>query len=208
MRIVEPSVAVLTCPGAECLRRIERAGRTCYKSTDNMTDASAARFVSMLLKRGHESVIEHESASVLIVCDRGVSHVIVRHRIASYSQESTRYVNYGGTDIAFIKPPGMFREAAGAWESAMTFAERAYHVMLQNGASPQIARSVLPNSLKTELVMTANMREWRHFLRLRTAPAAHPQMREVALMIARELSARVPVLFDEWKECAHDVEGE
>lgn len=210
MRIVKPEVS-LEWITADPLLVIERAGRTCYKSEDRITSDSAKQFVSMIKQRGHESVVEHAVASFRIVCDRGVSHEIVRHRIASFSQASTRYCNYSkakfGNEIQVICPPGLYPEngpgnvpAYAAWVEAMQTSEACYMEMLAAGCSPQIARSVLPNSLMTELVMTANFREWLHFIDLRTSAAAHPQMREVAAMIEEILVAHVPAIFDRKKE--------
>lgn len=207
MNVINASYHIETpIDGAEILKRIEKAGRTCYKSEDRITDESAKAFVRKLIERGHESVLEHESITVRFVCDRGISHEIVRHRLASYSQESTRYCNYSndrfGSELTFIKPC-FFKEAKGAycsWYNTMDFAECAYFDMLEDGCTPQEARSVLPNSLKTEVVMTANLREWRHFLKLRTAKAAHPQMRELTVPLLDELQERIPVVFDDIKE--------
>ena len=144
-------------------------------------------------------------------CDRGVSHEIVRHRLASYCQESTRYCNYGkgqfGKEITVIAPCFLNPNTDGwaLWKEGCEAAETAYFNLLSYGCSPQEARSVLPNSLKTEVVMTANIREWRHFLKLRCSPAAHPQMREVALMLLNEVHIKIPVLFDDlWKEYNSD----
>ena len=204
MKIINASYHIETpIDGAEILKRIEQAGRTCYKSEDRITAESAEAFVRMLIERGHESVLEHESITVRFVCDRGVSHEIVRHRIASYSQESTRYCNYSndrfGSELTFIKPC-FFKEKRGAycsWYNSMDFAECAYFDMLDDGCTPQEARSVLPSSIKTEVVMTANLREWRHFLKLRTAKAAHPQMRELTVPLLHKLQERIPVVFDD-----------
>jgi thymidylate synthase (FAD) len=200
MKIIEPSVT-LEWITPEALLTIEKAGRVCYKSEDKITEGSAEKFCTMIKQRGHESVVEHAVASFRIVCDRGVSHEIVRHRIASYSQESTRYCNYTkdkfGSEITVIQPPGLVDFALAHWKAAMKEAEARYFMLLDHGASPQIARSVLPNSLKTELVMTANFREWLHFIDLRTSPAAHPQMREIAEMIKKVLAEQVPYIFAE-----------
>ena len=204
MNIIPPSHTFLSpADGAALLRRLERIGRVCYKSEGKITETSYDPFLRSLLRRGHESVIEHASVSVLIVCDRGVSHEIVRHRIASYSQESTRYCNYSrdqfGRELTFVKPC-FWREDSqlyGIWEDAMRAAEDAYFRMLDAGASPQEARSILPNSLKTEIVATMDLREWRHFFKLRTAPAAHPQMREVACALLADFQQKIPVLFDD-----------
>lgn len=209
MKIVAPSVDILTpIKSNEILKRIELCGRTCYKSEDKIADESAAEFVRGLIQRGHESVLEHVGLSVKFICDRGVSHEIVRHRLASYSQESTRYCNYSAErfngEITVIEPCYImpFTQVWEVWFNAMKQAENSYFRLLDLGCSPQEARSVLPNSLKTELVMTANIREWRHFLRLRTSPAAHPQMRELAKMLLAKLKYEkgVLVLFDDIEE--------
>ena len=178
MKIVEPSFEIVPVNGEEILKNIERAGRTCYKSEDKITADSARKFVAAIIKSGHESVIEHEKVTARIICDRGVTHEIVRHRIASYSQESTRYCNYGndkfGNELTFIKPCFWKEDDPKymTWKYAMKNAEQAYMDLIRLGATPQEARSVLPNSLKTEIVVTMNLREWRHFFKLRTSPAA------------------------------------
>lgn len=193
--------------GAAILKRLEQCGRVCYKSEAKITDTSAPAFVAGIIKRGHEAVLEHCSFTVKFICDRGVSHEIVRHRVASYCQESTRYCNYSkgdfGSEITVIKPCFLAENSDGMkeWKSAMRFAEDHYFSLLNFGCSPQEARSVLPNSLKTEVVMTANIREWRHFLKLRCSPAAHPQMREVALILLEKVHDLIPVCFDDiWSE--------
>lgn len=185
--------------GTEMLKNIERYGRTCYKSEERITEDSAHTFVRMLIKRGHESVLEHEKVTVRIICDRGVSHELVRHRIASYSQESTRYCDYGNGDVAFVRPCFLAEDSAAMdlWRKHMLDCERAYHIARSIGWTPQEARSLLPSSLKTEIVMTTNLREWRHFFRLRTAKAAHPQMREVAIPLLVAFKAAVPVVFED-----------
>ena len=205
MKIVSPSFEILDeINGKEMLKRLEKAGRTCYKSEDRITDESAEDFVRMLIQvKHHESVIEHEKVTVRVICDRGVSHEIVRHRIASYSQESTRYCNYSkdkfDNGVTFIKPC-FFPEYSinfAHWKSVMEIAEKYYLAMIDNGATPQEARSVLPNSLKTEIVMTMNLREWRHFFKLRTSEAAHPQMREIAIPMLLEFNKLIPVVFED-----------
>lgn len=177
-----------------------------------ITEGSAEKFVAGIIKRGHEAVLEHCSFTVKFICDRGVSHEIVRHRMASYCQESTRYCNYGkgkfGEEITVIEPcflePGS--RAYDYWRDACEGVEIRYFDMLAEGCTPQEARSVLPNSLKTEVVMTANIREWRHFLKLRCSPAAHPQMREVALILLDKVHWLIPVCFDDiWSEYHADV---
>lgn len=207
MRIIEPSVEILTpIDGEAILKMLEAVGRTCYKSEDKIQEGSAEKFISNIVKRGHEAVIEHYNITVKFICDRGVTHEIVRHRLASYCQESTRYCNYANDkfngEITVIKP--MFLEVGTdgweLWHDACAMAEKFYFDLLDFGCSPQEARAVLPNSLKTELVMTANIREFRHFFNLRCSKAAHPQMREVANMLLKEFKERIPVLFN-------DIEG-
>lgn len=200
MKIINATYSIETpIDGAEILKRIEKAGRTCYKSEDRVTAESAENFVRTLIERGHESVLEHENITVRFICDRSISHEIVRHRLASYSQESQRYVRYNG-DIEFINPRMPNAKAYEAWQELCERAEETYKELLSYGVQPQQARSVLPNSTKTEIVMTANLREWRHFLKLRTSKAAHPQMRELTVPLLHELQRQIPVVFDDIKE--------
>lgn len=204
MKVIPPSFDILFMPGGdELLKHIELAGRTCYKSEDRITGDSAQGFVRRIIKSGHHSVIEHGQLSVRFVCDRGVTHELVRHRLAAYSQESTRYANYAkdkfGNEITVIRP--LFWEKGGPeyqrWFDAMLQAEKAYLELLEMGCKAQEARAVLPNSLKTEIVMTANLREWRHVIDLRSSAGAHPQIREIMLLLLQELHRRLPVLFDD-----------
>lgn len=315
MRIIKPGVEIITpVDGESVLKHIELCGRVCYKSEDKIAEGSAEKFVSDLIKRGHEAVLEHAififqmrpsayenlkfavwdlqelgykiylrytadgryvvsgnarawrdffkyclyeyggipsyfcdfllgnpilfpeyqgrklkgnitadavtqigkealsrgierlvhyDITCTFTCDRGVSHEIVRHRDAGYCQESTRYCNYGkdgfGNEITVIEPCYLVKNSPRwhMWRTSCETAEEYYMTMLETGCTPQETRAVLPNSLKTELVMTANLREWRHFLRLRTSKAAHPQMREVALMLAREMREKIPVVFED-----------
>lgn len=182
---------------------IESIGRVSYKSEDKIAYGTAMPFVKKLIASGHESVLEHLSFTVHFVVDRGVSHELVRHRIASFTQESTRYCDYNKSgDIAFINP-GLSEksESFWIWRESCSVAEEYYKKLRERGVSPQIARSVLPNALKTELYMTANIREWRHFLTLRCAKGAHPQMREVALQLLDHLHKDLPTFFDDiWEQ--------
>ena len=204
MKIIKPYIEVIDkLDGQAILKKIEKIGRVCYKSENNITDDSAERFIKNIIKNGHESVLEHVSISVRVVCDRGVSHEIVRHRVASYSQESQRYCNYSkekfGNELTFIKP--CFWEEGEInyilWKEYCETTERVYKEMLNHGATPQEARSILPNSLKTEIVMTMNLREWRHFFKLRTSKRTHPQMREVANMILEAFKKEIPIVFED-----------
>ncbi|MCD6272927.1 MAG: FAD-dependent thymidylate synthase [Deltaproteobacteria bacterium] len=204
MRIISPGHEILFMQdGASILKQIETAGRTCYKSENKITADSAAGFVKSIIKSGHHSVVEHISISVRFICDRGITHEIVRHRLAAYSQESTRYANYSkdkfGNEITVIKPYFWSEDSEEylEWKIAMKNAEQSYLKLLKNGARPEQARSVLPNSLKTEIVMTCNLREWRHVLDLRCSKASHPQIREIMLPLLTEFHEKIPVLFDD-----------
>lgn len=206
MKIVNAGYEILTEiseGGIDELQHIERIGRVCYKSEDKITEGgeSARKFVKMLIDRGHEAMIEHSSLSVKFIVDRGVSHELVRHRIASFAQESTRYCNYSkdkfDNGVTFIKPFFFDDIKYQRWVAAMADAESAYLDLMNGGATPQEARSVLPNSTKTEITITANYREWRNFFKLRTAKAAHPQMREVTIPLLEELKEKLPIIFDE-----------
>ena len=207
MKIINANFEIVDrLDGNDILKKIERCGRVCYKSEDKITNESAKKFVTFIIEHGHESVLEHVSFTVKFIVDRGISHEIVRHRIASYSQESTRYCNYkNNNEIIVIEPcfwnetePPYGEEKAhyNAWKKSCEIAESTYLKMIEHGALPQEARSVLPNSLKTEVIMTANLREWRHFFRLRTAKNAHPQMREVACSLLKAIKNIIPIVFN------------
>lgn len=218
MKVIAPSVEILTPIDSDVvLKHIELCGRTCYKSEDKITEGSAQKFVQGIIKSGHESVIEHFSISVRFITDRGVTHELVRHRIASPSQESTRYCNYGqkkfGSELTFICPTwalSMIDELRPPltpkgkllffnWHSACEYSEQMYKTMLNNGATPQEARAVLPNSLKTEIVFTANLREWRHILKLRTSKRAHPDIRHIMTILYCKLLLLLPDVFEDIK---------
>lgn len=223
MNVMKASFEILTPiseGGINELKHIERIGRVCYKSEGNITEdgESAKKFVKMLINRGHEAMIEHSSLSVKFTVDRGVSHELVRHRIASFAQESTRYVNYSldkfGNEINVIdiykgikldnKMKNMddfaIEMIIAEWLLAVQDAEKHYMRMMELGATPQIARSVLPNSTKTEITITANYREWRNFFKLRAPNTAHPQMREVTIPLLRELKIVLPIIFEDIEE--------
>lgn len=204
MRITKASFEIISTTNTEViLQNLERFGRVCYKSEASINTESAEPFITNIIKSGHESVIEHEKISVRIVCDRGISHEIVRHRIASYSQESTRYCNYSkdkfGNEITFIKPCFWDEESKEykIWLVSMKEAEKAYLSLISMGTPPEQARSVLPNSLKTEIIVTMNLREWRHFFKLRTSPRAHPQMREISIPLLDAFKQLLPCIFND-----------
>lgn len=232
MKLIKPDTEILTSvDGNEVLKTIESVARTCYKSEDLITDDSAKKLVANLLKSGHEAMIEFYDVTVKFVCDRGVSHELVRHRVASYAQESTRYCNYSkdkfGNELTFIIPcwlteleEGPYAERDGFWIHPATMetrkgyigdasdkfvrslceSEELYLDLIKLNWSPQEARSVLPNALKTEINVKMNLREWRHFFSLRCAPAAHPQMRELTIPLLEKMHSLIPVIFDDLYE--------
>lgn len=192
--------------GQKILEKIEKVARTCYKSEGKIQEGSAAKMVASLIKSGHEAMLEHVSITVKFVVDRGISHELVRHRLASFAQESTRYCNYSkddfGSEITFIIPEYLDYKSAGwnTWKETMKACEDSYFKLLDIGLTPQEARAVLPNSTKTEVVMTANLREWRHFFKLRalgTTGKPHPQMLEVTVPLLEDFKQMIPVVFDD-----------
>lgn len=229
MKIVEPKYEILTDiseGGIKELQQIERVARVCYKSEDKITPdgESAKKLVGLLVKQGHEAMLEHSQLSVLFTCDRGVANELVRHRIASFAQESTRYCNYSkekfGGELIFIRPyyipcepkEKVIRAATSseelkkletdyqihnAWYWSCDDAEKSYKTLIANGMRPEQARCVLPLCLKTEIVVTANYREWRNIFKLRTPVAAHPQMRELMCPLLLEIQKKIPVVFDD-----------
>lgn len=212
-----PSFEILTkiSEGAKDeLQHIEKIGRECYQSMSGFkADGSSANtFLRNLIKRGHESVLEHSTLCVRFYVDRGITHEIVRHRLAAYTQESTRYCNYSaekfdnavkvidiqkGMEVEGHLNSEQMDNVYAIWEEAMQNAAQSYFAMLEAGASPQIARSVLPNSTQASLTMTANYREWRHFFKLRAAKPAHPQMREIVIPLLKEVQSRILIIFDD-----------
>lgn len=212
MKVVNAGYKILTEiseDGIKELQHIEKIGRVCYKSEGLITEdgESAKKFVRKLISNGHEAMLEHSSLSVLFTVDRGVTHELVRHRIMSFAQESTRYCNYSGdkfgNEITVVKPCWLDGEASleyCIWAVAMRDAERAYFDLIHAGWKPQQARSVLPTSTKADITLTGNYREWRHFFKLRACGvtgAPHPQMLEVTIPLLREISGLIPVVFDD-----------
>lgn len=207
MRVINAGYEIISeLNGEEILKHIERCARVCYKSEDRITDGSAEKMVAALIRSGHEAMLEHYSFTVKFICDRGVSHELVRHRIASFAQESSRYCCYAkdkfGKELTFINPcfwePDSDNYAR--WFHEMDEAEKTYLAMIESGATPEQARDILPTSIKTEIVMTANLREWRHFFKLRaegTTGKPHPQMLEITIPLLKELKQKVPVVFDD-----------
>ncbi len=223
MKFIEPSFEILSedFTRENVLKTIERAARTCYKSEEKICEGSAVKMLNNLIKRGHEAMIEHApNLSVRFVCDRGVTHELVRHRLFSFAQESTRYVNYSNKGMQFIIPEwvagedrkymlnGEFNYLVDLDEllknpndilitSMCIHAEASYNSLIGNCWKPQQARAVLPNCIKTEIVVTGNVREWRNAFKLRTAKDAHPQMREIMIPLIRKLSEDIPELWND-----------
>ena len=221
MRTLKPQHVIIgkdQIEGHKILKHIEKIARTCYKSEDLINDESAEKMIKKLIKLNHLAMIEHASVSVLFTCDRGVTHEIVRHRVASYAQESTRYVNYSkdkfGNEIGYIDiaggialdtkmkdlPVETIDAIISEWNQACIDAEKHYMKMLELGATPQIARSVLNNSTKSDINVTMNLREWRHFFELRCDTPAHPQMRELVIPLLKEMSEVIAIVFDDLVE--------
>ena len=207
MRVINAGYEIISdLNGAEILKHIERCARVCYKSEDRITDGSAEKMVAALIRSGHEAMLEHYSFTVKFICDRGIANELVRHRIASFAQESSRYCCYAkdkfGKELTFINPcfwePDSDNYAR--WFHEMDEAEKTYLAMIEDGATPEQARDILPMSIKTEIVMTANLREWRHFFKLRAEGVTgkpHPQMLEITIPFLKELKQKIPVVFDD-----------
>lgn len=196
MKIIEQGHQIIQYT-PNMLKVIEAAGRTCYKSEKKITDESAVDFVNMIIEKKHESVLEHATITVRFVTNRGVTHELVRHRLCSYSQESTRYVQYN--DVEFIKPVwwnDWSKDQQDTWIKSMQSSEDSYKALIASGVETQKAREVLPNSLKTEIVVTANVREWRHIFHSRCSTAAHPQIRTLMLDCLADFKKQFPVLFE------------
>ena len=207
MRVINAGYEIISeLNGEEILKHIERCARVCYKSEDRITDGSAEKMVAALIRSGHEAMLEHYSFTVKFICDRGIANELVRHRIASFAQESSRYCCYAkdkfGKELTFINPcfwePDSDNYAR--WFHEMDEAEKTYLAMIESGATPEQARDILPTSIKTEIVMTANLREWRHFFKLRAEGVTgkpHPQMLEITIPFLKELKQKIPVVFDD-----------
>ena len=207
MRVINAGYEIISeLNGEKILKHIERCARVCYKSEDRITDGSAEKMVAALIRSGHEAMLEHYSFTVKFICDRGIANELVRHRIASFAQESSRYCCYAkdkfGKELTFINPcfwePDSDNYAR--WFHEMDESEKTYLAMIEDGATPEQARDILPTSIKTEIVMTANLREWRHFLKLRAEGVTgkpHPQMLEITIPFLNELKQKIPVVFDD-----------
>lgn len=195
IKVVDPSVKILTeLNYQDVLYRIERAGRTCYKSESDFNLASGEKFAEMIIKKGHESVLEHEIISVSFIGSRTMSHQLVRHRLASYSQESQRYCNYNRyEELEIVIPRSLERNIP--FRTAVMSSYIKYKEFIADGIRPEDARAILPNCTKTELVVTMNIRQWRHFFRVRCDKHAQEEIRTLATTLLNELKIKLPILF-------------
>ena len=200
MRLVEPWIKVENFDGVKIMKRIERACRTCYRSEDKISEESYKNLLTNCLNRGHESVLEHEKITVRIYSDIGTYKDLTRHRFASFSVESTRYCSYNkdkyGNEIAVVNPVYMEdKEVFETWKKAKEDMEKAYMKMKELGASTDMCREVLPHSTAAEYTMTANIREWKHILELRTTNHVHPAIRQVLIPLLLLFKEQMPEIF-------------
>jgi thymidylate synthase (FAD) len=202
MKVIKPYFKILDNPdGKKILKHLEKVGRSCYKSEDRITKTSYKNFIKGIIVRGHESILEHASISVKVVCNRSISHQLCRHRIAAYAQESQRFCKYD-TEITVIQPL-YFKKGSlpyKIWWSTCQKTEEAYKLLRTLGQSPQEARSVLPNSMKTEIIISMNLRSWRHFFETRyfgTTGRPDPQMIEITKPLYNKFRKLIPIVFDD-----------
>lgn len=206
MKIVSPKVEIITpIDGEAILKHIEICARNCYKSEDKITPDSARNMIRKLIALGHEAMIEHYNITVKLTCDVGCYKDLTRHRHASFAIESTRFCNYSkgkyGSELTFIKPCNLEKdtEEYKLWKECMVAIETYYNLMAGLGCKPDQLRMLLPHSTKADVIMTANLREWRHIFKLRCSPAAHPSVQEVMKMLLKEFKKKIPVVFDDIK---------
>ena len=203
MKIVDPWIQVEEYDSVKIMKNIERACRTCYRSEGNITEDSYKKLITNCINRGHESVLEHEKITIRLTCDIGVYKDLTRHRMASFAIESTRFCNYSkgkyGNELTFMRPSNMEEgsEIYNIWYKTMEMIEKSYLEMAEKGAKADQLRMMLPHSTKADVIMTANIREWRHIFKLRCAPAAHPSVQEIMIMLLNEFRKKIPVLFDD-----------
>lgn len=232
MLIIQPYAKLHAINGSEptrlsglmALKYIEWCGRISHRSEESQTQDSWERFIqAVVMGHGDWSIVEHANATVDATVDRGVTHEWVRHRLFSFTQESTRFVNYEKKmPPAFVQPPlegisdqpeheaypgGPLDCAQDAWEHAVAQCEKSYQTMIRCGAKPQIARSVFPNALASRIITTGNLRQWRHFFLMRTSAEAHPQMRQVTIPLLAEFKAKIPLLYDDIEPLARQVDN-
>jgi thymidylate synthase (FAD) len=206
LKIIEPSFEIITpfgplteTDGIDMLIHIEQMARISHRSEEAQTPDSWRRFLeAVVVKHGDWSVTEHASVTVLFHVDRGVTHELVRHRLFSFTQESTRFVNYKKVgEISVMRPEGMLPEFESPWEEGISKACWAYTVLMERGARPQMARSVLPNALASKIAVTGNLRNWRWFFMARTTSETHPDFDRVTIPLLAEFKRLIPILYDD-----------
>ena len=217
MKIIEPEVYIQKYDGIKIMKNIEKACRTCYRSEGKITEDSYKQLLKNCINRGHESVLEHEKITVKLICDIGVYKDITRHRIASFSIESTRYCNYSKdkfeNSIKFIKPvyytdawqianyegQAMTEEELKCfyWYKCMSDIEETYLNMAQLKCTPDEMRMILPHSTAAEVTMTANIREWKHILSLRCSKGAHPAVQQIMIPILLNFKQNMNEIFED-----------
>lgn len=192
-------IPIIPIVGKAALKKIEWCGRISHRSEDKQTEDSYLRFIkAVVIEHGDWSIVEHASATVDFYVDRGITHELVRHRLFSFTQESTRFVNYQKKmPPSFVKPEFKTQAEEYHWNYAIQEAEERYQFLIEKGESPQIARSVFPNALASRIIITGNLRNWRHFLIMRTTRESHPQMREVTIPLLAQFKEVFPILFDD-----------
>lgn len=223
MNIVQPYAKLIDVDGRgdgiALLRKIEWCGRISHRSEEAQSPDSWDRFIrAVVLQHGDWSIVEHASVSVDMLVDRGITHEIVRHRLFSFTQESTRFVNYDKKMPASFIAPELSDEAARApngeqvelscaqqWRHAINTVESVYRGLIRKGVSPQIARSVFPNALASRIIVTGNLRNWRHFFLMRTSKEAHPQMRQVTIPLLLEFQEKIPILYEDIEAMSRQV---
>lgn len=211
-QLVTPYARMMDLPdqaaGIALLKKIEWCGRISHRAEDAQTEDSWRRFIdAVVIQHGDWSIVEHVGVSVDFYVDRGITHELVRHRLFSFTQESTRFVNYEKKmPPSFIKPSFDSEDVSKVWEAAITACEVGYKQLLKF-CPPQIARSIFPNALASRIIVTGNLRNWRHFFIMRTTKEAHPQMREVTIPLLAEFQSKIPILFDDIEPMAKQSES-
>lgn len=202
MILLDPKIEVENFDGKKIMKNIERACRTCYRSEDKITEESYINLIKNCINRGHESVLEHEKITVRLTCDIGCYKDLTRHRISSFSIESTRYCNYGkdkwNNQIKFIKPCNLDKEKPeyDFWKNCMQDIENTYLDMTQLGCTPDQMRMILPHSTAAEVTMTANIREWKHIFELRCSKRAHPSVQQVMIPLLLYFKEQMPEIYE------------
>lgn len=204
MKIIDAWIEVEDFDAKRIMQNLERACRTCYRSEDKITDTSYETLLKNCVNRGHESILEHEKITIRMCCDVGVYKDLTRHRIASFSIESTRYCNYSkdkfDNEIKFIKPVNFEEDTKqyNEWLACMQYLQRSYNYLaIEEHCTPDQLRMLLPHSTAAEVTMTANIREWKHILELRCSKMTHPAVRQLMIPLLLKFKQEMPVIFED-----------